>query len=54
MNANDGMGLFLDWATPSMGAEAYFPAIQELAAGRISPQEVTARMQANWTAFKDR
>ena len=54
MNANDGMGLFLDWATPSMGAEAYFQAIQELAAGRISPQEVTARMQANWTAFKDR
>jgi raffinose/stachyose/melibiose transport system substrate-binding protein len=51
MNENDGMGLFLDWATPSMGADAYFPSIQELAAGLIGPEEVTARMQANWADF---
>jgi raffinose/stachyose/melibiose transport system substrate-binding protein len=54
MNANDGMGLYLDWATPSMGADAYFPSVQELAAGLIAPEEVTARMQANWADFNDR
>lgn len=51
MNENDGMGLYLDWATPSMGADAYFPAVQELAAGLIDADEVIARMQANWADF---
>lgn len=51
MNDNDGMGLYLDWATPSMGADAYFPSVQELAGGLIEPEEVTARMQANWASF---
>jgi raffinose/stachyose/melibiose transport system substrate-binding protein len=54
MNANDGMSLFLDWATPSMGGETYFPSVQELAAGLIGPEVVTSRMQANWVEFKSR
>lgn len=51
MNANDGMSLYLDWATPSMGATAYFTGLQELIAGRVSPEDVLADMQSNWEEF---
>lgn len=49
-NENDGMNLFLDWATPSMGS-TYFPALQEYLAGRISVDELVQKMQEDWTQF---
>lgn len=51
LNEADGLGLYLDWATPSMGPEAYFTGLQELAAGRAAPEDVLSSMQANWTEF---
>lgn len=49
-NENDGMNLFLDWATPSMGS-TYFPALQEYMAGRISVDELLQKMQDDWAEF---
>lgn len=49
MNAADGMGLFLDWSTNSMGTAAYFPGLQDLAASQVTPEELLTKMQENWT-----
>ncbi len=45
--ADDGLTLFLDWSTVSMG-NTLFPGIQELLAGRISAEDLTNSVQAEW------
>lgn len=46
----DGLALYLDWATPSMG-DTLFPAVQQLIAGKGTPEELISGVQQNWSAF---
>ncbi|MFI6941197.1 extracellular solute-binding protein [Streptomyces sp. NPDC050418] len=48
--AADGLTLYLDWATPSMG-DTLFPAGQELIAGEGTPQDLISAVQKDWAAF---
>jgi len=43
----DGLTLFLDWSTVAMGT-TLFPGIQELLANRISAEDLTNSVQAEW------
>ncbi|TMR11281.1 extracellular solute-binding protein [Nonomuraea turkmeniaca] len=45
--ADDGLALYLDWATPSMG-DTLFPAVQQLIAGKTTPDELISTVQENW------
>lgn len=45
--ADDGLTLYLDWSTVSMG-NTLFPAIQELIAGKTSAADLTKNVQAEW------
>jgi raffinose/stachyose/melibiose transport system substrate-binding protein len=45
MNANNRVGQYFDWTTPSMGDE---PAGQELLSGKITPEQFVDKIQANY------
>lgn len=45
---DDGLDLFLDWSTTSMG-NTLFPAIQEMIAGKTTPDQLIENVQSEWT-----
>ncbi|QNE46193.1 extracellular solute-binding protein [Glaciihabitans sp. INWT7] len=45
--ADDGLTLYLDWATTNMG-DTLFPAIQELMAGKITSKNLITTVQSEW------
>lgn len=45
--ADDGLTLYLDWATTNMG-DTLFPAIQELIAGKTTSKNLVATVQSEW------
>jgi raffinose/stachyose/melibiose transport system substrate-binding protein len=46
--SRDALVPFLDWATPTVG-DTLFAAVQELIAGKASPQKVADTVQQDWT-----
>ena len=44
---DDGLTLYLDWSTVAMG-NTLFPAIQELIAGRTTPDDLNSAVQTEW------
>ena len=45
--ADDGLTLYLDWATTNMG-DTLFPAIQELMAGKVTSKNLITTVQSEW------
>ncbi|NYI72693.1 raffinose/stachyose/melibiose transport system substrate-binding protein [Naumannella cuiyingiana] len=52
IRAGGGATFFVDWATPTM-ADTAGSRLQELLAGRITPQEYVNAVQADWTDFQE-
>ena len=47
--ADDGLTLYLDWASVGMG-NALFPALQEMLGGRTTPDALSQTVQSDWTS----
>jgi raffinose/stachyose/melibiose transport system substrate-binding protein len=50
MNQNDAVGHYLDWATPTF-YDTISGGLQELMSGQITPQQFTAKLEADHAAF---
>lgn len=44
---------YLDWATPSMG-DTLFSALQDVTAGKLSPDEFISRVQDDWDGYHNK
>jgi raffinose/stachyose/melibiose transport system substrate-binding protein len=50
VNANDGLGHYVDWATPTMG-DALNANVQLLLANRLTPQQLTEKLDENYQQY---
>lgn len=50
--ADDGLTLYLDWATVTMN-DTLFPALQQLIGGQSTPEDVIGTVQADWAAARN-
>lgn len=50
MNETDKVGHYIDWATPTF-YDTFVAALQELLAGQVTPEEFTAKAQADYAEF---